>query len=72
VNVDIVGTSRQPEDRHEDRMAGQRSTGRAYLPATGHRLEIAADFSLNLPRVPNVRTWTWLARASWQTAYLSR
>jgi hypothetical protein len=68
----ISGKSRQPEDLHEDRMAGQRSEGRAYLPAAGHRLEIAEDFSLNLPYVPNVRTWTWLARASWQTAYLSR
>ncbi|HTG36372.1 MAG TPA: hypothetical protein VLB76_25920 [Thermoanaerobaculia bacterium] len=72
VGVWINGTSRQREDRHEDRMDGQRSEGRAYLPAAGHQLEIAADFSLNLPRLPNVRTWTWLARASWQTAYLSR
>jgi len=53
-------------------MDGERGESRAYLPAAGHRLEIAADFSLNLPRLPNVRTWTWLAKASWQTAYLSR
>ena len=68
----INGTSGQREDRHEDRMDGERGEGRAYLPAAGHRLEITADFSLNLPRLPNVRTWTWLAKASWQTAYLSR
>lgn len=72
VGVTIQGKSGRPEDRHADRMAGQRDEGRAHLPAAGHRLEIVEKLNLNLPFVPNVRTWTWLARASWQTAYLSR
>jgi hypothetical protein len=71
VSVRISGASGRPEDRHEDRMDGERSEGRAYLPAEGHRLEIAASFNLKMPRSSALRTWKWLARASWQTAYLS-
>lgn len=72
VSVWMRPAGSSPEGDHQSRTQGQHDVATAFLPATGYRLEIAAVLELDLPRNPRPRTWTWLARGSWQTAYLTR